>query len=53
MGQWSGWIEGKDDDDSSWITFLGEGGRPELHWAQRDASGGVVGEPIVLAGSNA
>lgn len=47
--QWSGWIEGAADDGKSWITFLGPTGRPALHWAERDESGGVIGEPIRLA----
>jgi hypothetical protein len=47
--QWSGWIEGETGDGTSWITFLDPAGRVALHWAQRDESGGVIGEPIRLA----
>jgi hypothetical protein len=46
--KWSGWIEGTTDDGHSWITFLDPSGQPKLHWAQRDETGGVIGEPIEL-----
>lgn len=45
---WSGWIEGTRSDGSTWITYLDEDGNPTLHWPQRNADGGVVGEPVRL-----
>ena len=38
---WQGWIE---DDERTWIAFIGADGRP-LVWLNRDADGGVIGNP--------
>lgn len=45
---WSGWVEGADDADQSWIVFLDDTGRPALYWPERDSNGGVIGEPVRL-----
>lgn len=47
---YAGWIEGVRDDGSSWIMWLDAQGNPEIFWAQRDADGGIVGDPIMLGG---
>lgn len=41
----SGWIE---PADRSWIIYLDPAGRPALYWAEREPSGAVVGEPVIL-----
>ena len=42
---YAGWIE---PDDRSWIIFLGADGAPAIYYAERDASGGVIGDGIPL-----
>jgi len=49
-GQWSGWVE---PDDRSWIIWLDATGKPALYWPERDADGGVIGDPVVLADTEA
>lgn len=34
--------------DKSWIIYLDADGKPALYWPERDADGGVVGEPVEL-----
>ena len=34
--------------DKSWIIYTDAGGKPKLYWSERDANGGVIGEPIDL-----
>jgi hypothetical protein len=36
------WVE---PEDKSWILYLTNEGKPQL-WTQRDADGGVTGEPL-------
>lgn len=43
---YSGWIE---PEDRSWIIFLGADGKPAIYYAERDESGGVVGDGIQLS----
>ena len=43
---YQGWIE---PDDRSWVIYLDSEGMPVLFWKERDAEGGVVGEPIILS----
>ena len=47
---YSGLVEGVRDDGSTWIMWLDRAGSPAQFWGRRDESGGVVGEPIPLAG---
>jgi hypothetical protein len=49
LPDYSGWIEGEDASGNRWITYLDGTGRPVLHWAHREESGAVIGEPVVLA----
>lgn len=42
---WAGYIE---PADKSWIIYLHADGKPALYWPERDADGGVVGEPVEL-----
>lgn len=42
----AGYIE---DESASWIVFLDGLGRPAVYWPNRDADGGVVGDPIDLS----
>jgi len=44
-GGWAGWVEPK---DKSWILFIDKDG-DTLFWPERDADGGVVGEPAKAA----
>jgi hypothetical protein len=41
----TGWIE---PADRSWIVYLGQDGVPALYWGEREESGAVVGDPVVL-----
>lgn len=34
--------------DKSWIIYLDADGKPALYWPERDADGGVIGEPVEL-----
>ena len=42
---YAGWIE---PADQSWIIFLDADGRPSVYYAERDSSGGVTSEPVML-----
>ncbi len=42
-----GWLGAIEPDDESWIAFVDQGGHGLL-WAQREADGGVIGEPATL-----
>lgn len=42
---YAGWIE---PADHSWIIFLDGHGKPAVYYAERDADGGVIGEPVTL-----
>lgn len=44
-----GWIEGIRDDGSRWIMWLDANGDPLVYYGQRDESGAVEGEPVVLS----
>jgi len=46
--EWTGYIQPK---DRSWIIFLGKDGKPALYYENREESGAVIGEPIVLNSS--
>ncbi|WP_405137551.1 hypothetical protein [Nocardia sp. NBC_01388] len=46
---YAGWIEGARDDGSTWIMWLDAHGNPECYWGRRDADGGVIGDPVLLA----
>lgn len=39
--EWSGWIE---PEDRSWIIWLDTEGKPALYYAERSATGGVLGD---------
>lgn len=41
----AGWIE---PADKSWIIYTDTQGKPAVYYAERDASGAVVSEAIVL-----
>lgn len=43
-----GWIEGVRDDGSTWIMWLDALGNPTVYYGQRDETGAVVGDPVVL-----
>ena len=45
---YAGWIEGTRADGSTWILWLDANGSPDVFWAQRDAGGGVIGDPVIL-----
>ena len=45
---YAGWIEGVRDDGSTWIMWLDAAGSPEIYWARREPSGGVIGDGIPL-----
>lgn len=45
---YSGLIEGVGDDGTGWIIFIGADGRPSLYYREREPSGAVVGDPVVL-----
>jgi len=42
---YSGWIE---PADKSWIIYTDQNGNPAVYYPQREASGAVTGEGIVL-----
>jgi hypothetical protein len=42
---YAGWIE---PSDRSWIIYTDETGKPSIYFAERDADGAVLGEPILL-----
>ena len=42
---YAGWFE---PADKSWIIFTDSAGRPNVFYAERDADGAVVGEPVYL-----
>lgn len=44
-----GWIEGVRDDGSTWIMWLDATGNPTTFYPNRDADGGVIGDPIILS----
>lgn len=44
-----GWIEGIRDDGSTWIMWLDADGNPTVFYPNRDADGGVLGEPVDLS----
>lgn len=44
-----GWIEGTRDDGSTWIMWLDAAGNPTTFYPNRDADGGVIGDPIILS----
>lgn len=45
---YAGYIEGARKDGSTWILFLDADGRPALYWGEREPSGGVIGDPVIL-----
>ena len=44
----SGLVEGERDDGTTWIMWLDDKGSPALFWGDRDPSGAVIGDPILL-----
>ncbi|MFV8049710.1 hypothetical protein [Mycobacterium sp. 48b] len=44
-----GWIEGVRDDGSTWIMWLDASGNPTVFYPNRDADGGVIGDPVDLS----
>ncbi len=50
---YTGSIEGVRDDGTSWILWLDAAGSPECFWANREADGSVIGDPILLAPAQA
>jgi hypothetical protein len=43
--RYAGWIE---DAERTWIIFLDPAGKPALYWREREPSGAVIGDPLVL-----
>ena len=39
------WESVVEPEDRSWILYVGKDGTP-VFWPQRDAAGGVIGEPV-------
>lgn len=46
---YAGWIE---PADGSWIIYLDADGRPSVYYAERDADGAVLGDPVLLSVSH-
>jgi hypothetical protein len=46
---YAGCIEGETDDGKRWIMWLDASGQPTVFWPEREASGAVVGEGILLS----
>ncbi|QAX92890.1 hypothetical protein KNU39_gp81 [Gordonia phage Mutzi] len=45
---YAGWIEGVRDDGTTWIIYLDENGSPQTFWGERDDTGAIIGDPILL-----
>lgn len=44
----SAYVEGAADTGERWILWLDDLGRPAVYYANREPSGAVLGEPVVL-----